>query len=246
MNRAPAFQFYPKDWFDFKVQRMSLAAQGAYFKLLCFIWKDSKDQCSILDNNDLLARAIGTTVEHWLELRKEIQHASEPLFEEKNGRLVSARLHEEALKQRKYRKQQAIKGKLSAQQRSNRGSTTVQPKHQPKGNSSSSSSSSVLKNKNTSTARAQTDVLNGHRSGFELFWRQYPKKRNKGAAEKVWAKLQPDDVMVGTMLSKLDQAKQTNDWQKARGQFIPFPASWLNAKGWEDEFQPARKERLPL
>jgi len=51
MNRPPAFQFYPKDWFDFKVQRMSLAAQGAYLKLLCFMWTDSKDQCSIPDDN---------------------------------------------------------------------------------------------------------------------------------------------------------------------------------------------------
>lgn len=247
MNRAPAFQFYPKDWFDFKVQRMSLAAQGAYFKLLCFIWKDSKDQCSILDNNDLLARAIGTTVEQWLELRNELQHASEPLFEEKMGRLLSARLHEEALKQRKYRKQQAIKGKLSAQQRFNRGSTAVQPEYQPKGNSSSSSSSSLLKNKSTSTKRAPGDVLNGHRSGFELFWSQYPKKRNKGAAEKAWVRLEPDDVLLGTMLSKLEQAGQTDDWKKERGQFIPYPASWLNAKGWEDEYQTANyKDRIPL
>jgi hypothetical protein len=38
MNRPPAFQFYPKDWLDFRVQRMSLAAQGAYMKILCFMW----------------------------------------------------------------------------------------------------------------------------------------------------------------------------------------------------------------
>src|ERR1044072_8992852 len=98
MKRPPAFQFYAKDWLDFKVQRMTLSAQGAYIKLLCFMWKDSKDQCSILDNNELLARAIGTTVEQWCELRTELQHASEPLFEEKNGRLCSGRLYGEARK----------------------------------------------------------------------------------------------------------------------------------------------------
>jgi len=115
MNRPPAFQFYPKDWFDFKVQRMSLAAQGAYLKLLCFMWADSKDQCSIPDDNQWLARAMGITIEKWNDHRKEIQHDSDPLLEEKNGRLLSARLRHEVNKQCKYRKHQSKKGKRSAQ-----------------------------------------------------------------------------------------------------------------------------------
>src|ERR1043165_5253240 len=246
MNRPPAFQFYPKDWLDFKVQRMSLAAQGVYLKLLCFMWTDSRDQCSMLDDDELLARALGITLEQWVELRKELQHDFEPLFEAKDGRLVSARLHHEAIKQRKYRRQQSIKGSRSAQQRVNRGSTVVQPMHQPEGNSSSSSSSSILKNKNTSTTRAQADVLNGHRNSFEVFWTQYPRKRNKGAAEKVWGKLQPDPALLTVMLGKIEQAKQTIDWQKSKGQYIPYPATWLNGKGWEDDFSTMERERLPL
>jgi uncharacterized protein YdaU (DUF1376 family) len=142
MNRAPAFQFYAKDWLDFRVQRMSLAAQGAYLKLLCFMWNDSKDQCSIIDCNELLARAIGITSEQWLELRKEIQWASDPILEEKNGVLISRRLNHEAANQRKHRKMQSEKGRKSAEQRANRGSTVVQPQGQPEANSSSSSSSS--------------------------------------------------------------------------------------------------------
>jgi len=97
-----------------------------------------------------------------------------------------------------------------------------------------------------STGRAQADVLNGHRNSFEVFWTQYPKKRNKGAAEKVWVKLQPDPVLLAAMLGKIEQAKQTVDWQKNKGQFIPYPSTWLNGKGWEDEFSSLGKERLPL
>lgn len=150
MNKAPAFQFYPKDWLEFKVQRMSLAAQGAYIKILCYMWNDSKDQCSILDDNDLISRAISTTVEQWLKLREEIQRENDPILQEKNGYLVSARLRHEATKQRKYRKTQSDKGKKSAQQRLNNGSTAVEPLYQPEGNPSSSSSSSKEKDKNKS------------------------------------------------------------------------------------------------
>jgi uncharacterized protein YdaU (DUF1376 family) len=236
MNRAPAFQFFPKDWLDFKVQRMSLAAQGAYMKLLCFMWKDSKDQSSILDNNDLLARAIGSTVEQWLELRQEIQQSCEPILEEKDGRLLSARLKEEAAMQRKYRKQQSEKGKRSVQQRLNRSSTTVEPMYQPEGNSSSSSSSSVLKKKDKSAHPASPVYPNGSQDGFQIFWTAFPRKRNKGKAEEAWLKLKPDESLLGRMLSKIDQATHTPDWKKENGKYIPYPASWLNAKGWEDEY----------
>jgi len=88
VNRPPAFQFYPKDWLNFRVQRMSLAAQGAYIKILCFMWTDSGNQYSIIDNNELLARAIGTRVEQWLQLRVEIQCESDPIFEEKSRRKI--------------------------------------------------------------------------------------------------------------------------------------------------------------
>ncbi len=145
MNKAPAFQFFARDWLDFRVQRMSFAAQGAYIKLLCFMWMDSQDQCSIIDNNDFLARAMGTTVEEWLRFRTEIQCEADPILEEKNGLLVSARLRHEAAGQRKRRKAQSENGKRSAQRRLNHRSTTVQPSHQPKGNSSSASSSAIKK-----------------------------------------------------------------------------------------------------
>jgi uncharacterized phage protein (TIGR02220 family) len=155
MNRAPAFQFYPKDWLDFRVQRMSLAAQGAYLKILCYMWADSKDQCSLEDNDELISRALGTSQETWMRFKTEIQHESDPIFKKENGLLISERLREEALKQKKYRKLQAKKGKSSSLQRLNRGSTAVQPVHQPGANSPSSSSSPSSSTKDKSTTSFQ-------------------------------------------------------------------------------------------
>ena len=243
MNRPPAFQFYPKDWLDFRVQRMSLAAQGAYLKLLCFMWADSHNQCSIIDNNELLARAIGTTVEQWLTLRNEIQCESDPIFEEKNGWLFSPRLRLEAYKQRKYRQSQAEKGKKSAKQRLNRGSTTVEPKYQPEGNSSSSSSL------NSYRERMNGEVeLNGYGLSFDIFWSAYPKKEGKGACRRWWKQHTPDDFLLGRMLDKIEQAKQTTKWKEQAGKFIPMPVTWLNQERWDDEYAAAvkQRERIPL
>jgi len=78
---------------------------------------------------------------------------------------------------------------------------------------------------------------------FNKFWDAYPKKRSKGQAEKVFKKLKPDDLLLKTILEKLELLKLTDDWKKDKGQFIPYPATWLNAKGWEDEIEAEKKSR---
>lgn len=70
---------------------------------------------------------------------------------------------------------------------------------------------------------------------FGVFWKAYPKKKNKGQAEKVWVKLSPDSDLLQTILNAVEGAARSADWLKNDGQYIPFPATWLNAKGWEDE-----------
>ena len=84
---------------------------------------------------------------------------------------------------------------------------------------------------------SDTDTEVNHsakRNAFAEFWDLYPKKRSKGDAEKAWAKLKPSPELVQTILRSVEVAKARDDWRKDRGKFIPYPASWLNAKGWED------------
>lgn len=71
---------------------------------------------------------------------------------------------------------------------------------------------------------------------FVIFWSAYPRKKSKGNAEKAWKKIGPDKDLFETILTSLEKAKKGADWIKNNGQFIPYPATWLNAKGWEDEY----------
>lgn len=71
---------------------------------------------------------------------------------------------------------------------------------------------------------------------FARFWAAYPKKRSKGQAEKAWAKLQPDEQLVEVMLTAIERAKKSEEWRKENGRYIPYPASWLNGKRWEDDY----------
>lgn len=71
---------------------------------------------------------------------------------------------------------------------------------------------------------------------FDTFWKAYPKRKSKGQAEKAFVKINPDEQLLAIMLATIERGIKSTDWQKDGGKFIPYPATWLNAKGWEDEF----------
>lgn len=72
---------------------------------------------------------------------------------------------------------------------------------------------------------------------FDYFWKNYPKKKDKGNAEKWFDKHKPSEELVNLMVKQIERLKDTQDWKKNDGQFIPYPSTWLNSKGWEDEFE---------
>jgi len=104
MEKAPAFQFYPKDWLDYKVMRMSYEAQGVYIRMLCHIWKDTPTQYSIKNNSLDLSQILGIKEKKFLKIFQEIQREGDPIFQEMDGMLISKRLRKEKEKQDVTRK----------------------------------------------------------------------------------------------------------------------------------------------
>lgn len=70
---------------------------------------------------------------------------------------------------------------------------------------------------------------------FDAFWKAYPRKNSKHQALKAFAKINPDEQLLAVIIAAIERAKTREDWQKENGQFIPYPATWLNAGGWKDE-----------
>lgn len=83
-----------------------------------------------------------------------------------------------------------------------------------------------------------TPPIRGSLSGFETFWLEYPnhKKKSKGSAEKAWKKLSPNEQLQGLILAALKRAKTSEEWAKDAGRYVPYPATWLNGKRWQDEY----------
>lgn len=73
---------------------------------------------------------------------------------------------------------------------------------------------------------------------FDIFYKAYPKKKSRGDAEKAWKSINPN---LNDVLTALEWQTKTHDWIKDNGQFIPYPASYIRARGWEDE-KPVNKK----
>lgn len=68
---------------------------------------------------------------------------------------------------------------------------------------------------------------------FSEFWRVYPKREAKPKAVSAWKKIKLSEV--DKILKHVCDRAVSEDWTKESGKYIPLPASYLNARRWEDE-----------
>jgi len=91
-----------------------------------------------------------------------------------------------------------------------------------------------IKNK-TLGENARKSSINSDKS-FDEFWSAYPHKKSKEQARKTWAKLKIGSELFALIMAGVERAKNSDDWRKRELKHIPYPSTWLNAHGWEDEY----------
>jgi hypothetical protein len=93
------------------------------------------------------------------------------------------------------------------------------------------------------TNKEEKDIYIGQRTaekeknqepeGFDVFWKEYPRKQKKKEALKVFTKLKPSAELLEKMIAALRKQKQSEQWQNKK--YIPHPPTWLNGERWEDD-----------
>jgi phage replication O-like protein O len=92
--------------------------------------------------------------------------------------------------------------------------------------------------KDTTKRQLNTDIA---QLAFSECWKEYPRKVGKGAAEKAWKKLPVDHALYSSIFRAI-KAQKSNPSARLGNpdkQYIPHFSTWLNDKGWEDEYAPA-------
>jgi hypothetical protein len=82
-------------------------------------------------------------------------------------------------------------------------------------------------------------------AGFDLFWKAYPRKIAKAEAAKAFDKIAPSVELLDQMIDAIEKQRTCEQWVKDGGQFIPYPASWLNKARWLDEVAPSEPHETP-
>lgn len=71
--------------------------------------------------------------------------------------------------------------------------------------------------------------------GFDQFWLSYPKKVSKSKSMAKYTKILSDGVSIDEIMEGLQRAKESAQWVRDDGQYIPHPLTWLNNERWRDE-----------
>jgi len=88
------------------------------------------------------------------------------------------------------------------------------------------------------TRTIKEPLLEYPQNEFEEFWNFYPRKVDKLAAQTAFQKT----IKTTDWSEILDGVKRlANDPNLPEKQFIPYPATWLNSGGWNNEPYPERK-----
>lgn len=84
-----------------------------------------------------------------------------------------------------------------------------------------------------SDANQQPITNNQEPEGFTQFWSVYPKKVAKPAALKAFRSAKINGHLP-EVIADIEAKKETPDWKKNDGQFVPNPATYINQRRWED------------
>jgi len=69
---------------------------------------------------------------------------------------------------------------------------------------------------------------------FAQFWDIYPRKRGKEQAMKTWTNLKPSADLAKEIIAAIKKINEYDFSNRVKSK-IPYPSTWLNAKGWLDE-----------
>lgn len=77
---------------------------------------------------------------------------------------------------------------------------------------------------------------------FEDFWKLYPKKNKKQNAFREFKKIKDIESLMPIILADVERKRQSRDWTKDNGQYIPDPERYIKNERWNDVNEVAEKQ----
>ena len=230
-GKKPAMLFYPRDWLaDPGLNVCSLCAQGLWMRMLCYMW-ESKDRGFLRVNGKALdkgqiCRLVGAgnslhEVRQWLG---ELEDAGVYSVTDE-GVIYSRRLVED---------QSLITNKgAKKNNQSPRVRTRVEDENIYTGKA-------YARKADVSRVLRENKVTYDNYPGFVKFWDEYPPRngvranKQEAAVSWIWLNLESASAKI---LKSVMALKETDQWKKDGGTYVPMAVTFLNNRRWEDEVE---------
>ena len=227
--KLPFFKFFPRDYrADPSIQGTSFAARGLYIEVKCLAWMNEANRGYLevsgkpLTDPAQIARVTGGEAEETRRLLEELLTA-DVLCRDSRGCIFCPALVAEAQRS-EIGRQFGLKGGNPAL-KTKGVNPTLNPPPYPGGLNSEG-------RRQKAEGRDQISPI-PPTGDFSRFWDAYPRKVARQAAIKAF-KAAISKTNIESMLKALATQKQSQQWQKDGGRFIPHPSSWLNGERWAD------------
>lgn len=221
-DKAPAFQFYPKDFMtDENVLLMSNTEIGVYIRLLCSCWLEG----TLPLDTDSLARMAHMPLKQFTKFW-ENSPVKRCFRVGEDGRLHHKRLDEEREKQATHRQRQSDKGIKGAAKRWPNDSRSIAPAIAQALPIDSSPSPSPIP-----PVSPPLDAWTAE--WFDRIYAIYPNKDRKVDANRAWVELRPTQALFVAIEADIRGRVQAG-WKKYERRFIPQLRTYLAERMWED------------
>ncbi|MEB0311537.1 hypothetical protein QN382_19880 [Pseudomonas sp. 10B1] len=213
----PWFRMYSEFATDPKVQMMTEPMQRRYLMLLCIKCGNGDETLQ----DDQIAFQLRISDADWLTTKAS---------------LMSKNLIDEDAKPVAWNKRQYV---------SDTSTTRVAAHREKKKRSCNVSvtppdTDSDTDSDSEKTPKVDSDAL------FASFWKLYPRKVSKDAAQKAWGKLNLSTGLFNTICEALAKHCLLDDWAKGGGQFVPHASTWINGRRWTDEMPTSNVHQFPI
>lgn len=221
MPKLPYMQFYVAD-FLMDMQTLDMNIRGAWITLLCLLWRTEEGAIKLTINELAnLWKTDAVSAKDNLNLMIASNLFDYDFIEHHEQYVIKSRRIARDRKRLRYRAEWMREHRVNSP--CIKRGKSVDHKNQ---NQISES------NKDFKDSSSNRDLME-----FDIFWKVYPRRVGKGAARKAWIKAVKNGFGTGAIIAGVHRSKKSFDWYKDGGQFIPYPATWLNQERWLDEVQ---------
>ena len=243
----PYLPLYVQDFLtDEKLNECSASSTGVYIRLMCILHKQDEYGVILLKqkNKQTSDPIKNFAIKLTRMMPYDVGLIYDALVELVEEDVISIEGDDRLYQKRMVRDGQLSEVRASAGKKGGTASAFAKSEKFAKANRQANNQANAESESDSEVeAATENEQKSLSQQRFDEFWSIYPNKKSKKTAQKAWDKIKMTQPLFEQIMTAVRRQKDSRDWKRENGRYIPHPATWLNGGCWEDEITdtPAQK-----